>query len=1716
VLRAQAKRSSAANRDGSATRGPVFGRRDSATRASSLSADGSGAPSHLFTRFAIGLLVAALALLAVAPSAMAVTTRAKTATFGPAGGGACPGAALATGTGDLATAAGFGDRTALATGTGNLTSGSTAVSNFGTSSGTFSVGQSISGAGIPAGTTIAATGSGTLTLSNAATSNGTRVSLVSGSKTIANLATSAGTFAVGMTLSGTGIAPGTTITATDPGRLTLSTGVTAVSGTVALSAGVTEVGSVVEDCGTFSVGQSISGAGIPAGTTIAATGSGTLTLSKPATAAGTGVRLTASSSFRGPNRLAFDQAGDEFYALEVGSNKLHAFDTPSLSLPGSAFPLSVSSAVSLGGRFDIAVDDTNGRIYYLSDKIYGFDSAGVPLGGRFPLGVTDKGLCSIAVDSSGNIFTGSTGGVSDQVIRRFDSAGNPLATIATSLTSPCSLAIDSNDDLWTAHIGIGNPKKWTVASGYTSFTQPLEGASGGINVEALAVDAANNLYVAMSDRVAVHSSAGAFLYNIADSIPGRSIAGVTVDAGTDTAYVSDDGSAQKVYAYGPAQNYADATATPTAATDVLATSAKIGATIDDNNAAETVWRLEISSNGGSSWSTVNSGMTAGNQTGAVVSATATGLSLNTDYRFRVVTNKGIIAANDVPSAQLSFRTLNPANATATPTAAQNISFFSAGIGATIDDNGPAPTSWRLEISSNGGSSWSTVNSGETAGNQAGVAVSATATGLSLNADYQFRVVTNKGTRAATEVASGPLAFRTLDPPRATATPTAARAITDVSAEIGATINDNSIAPTIWRLEISADGGVSWRTVSSGSTTGSQTGVAVSATATGLNPNSRYGFRVVTNKGSGSPDAPSFPLFFKTVAPLPVITDVGAANIADTSVRLIGTIDPRNTDTGYAFEYGTTPALGSSTVPVNIGSGNTPTTVNRVVSGLSPDTTYFFRLVATNLTGTAASASETFHTRTDPLPPAQEANCANEAIRQAQGSADLPECRAYEMASPPDKNQGGVDQGFNALTQAASQDGEASHYCTSALFGDPPAQQSRTCAPYISRRTADGWETFAMEPRYCGFDPGSGTSAIGHTWISPNFDRAVLGRPEYELCSVAPLDPDTPYGNVLYRADYGADPFGYDLLTPRVGNHAPGPEPDSFFATGDADFSHVVYQDRSAQTADASAGDFSKLYDWTEEGSDGCVTPGGCLSLASIRPDGNPFTTASIVPTTNDQSADAIYSAVSEDGERIYFQNGLDHCTNSDRTCQVYMREGGATTFDVSASECTRDCGADASSDKFLWANPAGDVALIESCAKLTDASAPATSCPYKTVQTTDNFKLYRWDRNQPGGARLIDISVDNEPSDGSQPQGLDLVGASDDGNTIFFVANGQIVSGEPAPTLGGTTPTGMKLYRWTHNGGSPRVDYLAPYVSIHGRNLTNTTPASEINRDNVSDDPNINRRFRRVTPGGRYLMITTPLALDPAVDRDPDIDAYRWDEAGGWVCASCQEPGAPSAGDNETSRPHLDRSHFLYSSSSDWPTWTMSADGQRIFFSSLDALVPEDTNGEVDCPRTYWRDLGFAAGSSWACEDVYEWHDGTVSLLSGGDQPSPSIFVGADPDGRNVHFTTAQRLVGWDTDTATDVYVARSGGGFAEPDPVPPTCEGEACRGAGSEAPNTTGAGSAVFQGPGNPRPQTQTRKPRCPRGKRKVTRNGRTRCVAKRGNRGNKRAAKHNRRAAR
>jgi autotransporter-associated beta strand protein len=116
------------------------------------------------------------------------------------------------------------------------------------------------------------------------------------------------------------------------------------------------------------------------------------------------------------------------------------------------------------------------------------------------------------------------------------------------------------------------------------------------------------------------------------------------------------------------------------------------------------------------------------------------------------------------------------------------------------------------------------------------------------------------------------------------------------------------------------------------------------------------FTVTAGGGSGN----------ATAAPLAVTT--GAAAVGPESALLQGSVNANGGTTLVKFDYGTSAALGTSTVLQGIGNGSTEVDVAIPLTGLLPGTTYHYRISASNGLGTGTGETQTF-TTASPAPTA---------------------------------------------------------------------------------------------------------------------------------------------------------------------------------------------------------------------------------------------------------------------------------------------------------------------------------------------------------------------------------------------------------------------------------------------------------------------------------------------------------------------------------------------------------------------------------------------------------------------------------------------------------------------------------------------------------------------------------------------------------------------------
>jgi hypothetical protein len=97
----------------------------------------------------------------------------------------------------------------------------------------------------------------------------------------------------------------------------------------------------------------------------------------------------------------------------------------------------------------------------------------------------------------------------------------------------------------------------------------------------------------------------------------------------------------------------------------------------------------------------------------------------------------------------------------------------------------------------------------------------------------------------------------------------------------------------------------------------------------------------------------------------VVADVVAG--PDTTT-LRGSVSPAGQQTSYQFEYGTSTSYGSKTPLADAGAGTGTVSATATIGGLSPGTTYHYRLVATNVTESTAGPDRTFTTSATPENP----------------------------------------------------------------------------------------------------------------------------------------------------------------------------------------------------------------------------------------------------------------------------------------------------------------------------------------------------------------------------------------------------------------------------------------------------------------------------------------------------------------------------------------------------------------------------------------------------------------------------------------------------------------------------------------------------------------------------------------------------------------------------
>ncbi len=383
-----------------------------------------------------------------------------------------------------------------------------------------------------------------------------------------------------------------------------------------------------------------------------------------------------------------------------------------------------------------------------------------------------------------------------------------------------------------------------------------------------------------------------------------------------------------------------ATTGPTTA--VGSTSATVTGSVAPGGQA-TTWDVEYGTS--TSYGSKTASKSAGSGTAAVdVSAALTGLKAGTTYHYRVVATNG---AGTSRGTDAVFTTTVPPDVT-TGTAS-GVTASAATLNGTVDPNS-RDTTFYFEYGTS--ASYGTKTPAKSAGSATTArAESAAVSGLQTGRVYHFRIVASSDAGTTT----GKDATFTTSSAPAVVTDDAS-SVTPTSATLRGSLTPNGLSTTRWfEYGTTTAYGSKTSSVSAGSGTGA---TSVSAAVKNLKAATTYHFRLVAQNSSGK--AFGADKTFATVG-APAAQTAAAQGVGPDTGVLTGTLDTKGRSTTWWFDYGTSTRYGKATSSRSAGSKAGPQKVSATLTGLTPATTYHYRLVAKSDAGTTYAADATFTT-----------------------------------------------------------------------------------------------------------------------------------------------------------------------------------------------------------------------------------------------------------------------------------------------------------------------------------------------------------------------------------------------------------------------------------------------------------------------------------------------------------------------------------------------------------------------------------------------------------------------------------------------------------------------------------------------------------------------------------------------------------------------------------
>jgi hypothetical protein len=655
-------------------------------------------------------------------------------------------------------------------------------------------------------------------------------------------------------------------------------------------------------------------------------------------------------------------------------------------------------------------------------------------------------------------------------------------------------------------------------------------------------------------------------------------------------------------------------------------------------------------------------------------------------------------------------------------------------------------------------------------------------------------------------------------------------------------------------------------------------------------------------------------------------------------------------------------------------------------------------------------------------------------------------RHYEMVSPVFKG------GFGAtMIDGVSPGGEGVAFYSAGIFdgasagGAVSVGNGPTPAKYLAHRGATGWSTTPLMAL-------TSLSDNGFEEVSPDLSLAVtVGSPtihSYELTE---------------EIDTWVRPTSLpDTLTSWQGVpivRIPGKELGLQTVTASADLCHLFAATsgglaHKAEPIAEAEGTDAEVYEIDR----GCDGKSSSIKLVGVNNQNRLIAPPKCrVNVGNTESGSLIspalstsYNAVSTDASVVYFTA----CPGAEPPQhQLFARLGGSRTVEVSRpleagqfGGCVSEsnevpgevpCKGAATRPSADFRGAAEDGSKVYFTASLASSGSPLVSGD-GDVSTNLYMATIGCPAAKPGCApserevtSLAEASHDPN-SAAADVQGILRIAPN--GQRAYFVAGGDLLSAAQQIALEGegrlVPQTGAEnLYEYDSSSGTVRfIIDLCTGREQSGAAEDFRCPSGESDMAVWGSGGPAAGESQTGGAGGEFLVFSSYGQLT-SDDTNAAKDIYRYDAVTGELTlVSHGENGYDPNGSSGLLGSKIAQGHHGDNllENHEANTRAISDGGSRIVFTSAEPLSEGDTNGLVN---------------------AYEWHDGSVSLVSTGSDTEPVGDVVISPDGSSVVFDTVQGLVAQDTDGLPDVYVARLGAGFPRPPAERAPCAGDGCQG---------------------------------------------------------------------